>query len=333
MIAQKKGYAVPVITGTILGVLTILIMGFRLFLRKRRGQSFDGGDYLTMFCIVIMIYATIEPQVIILLGTSWNPPYDASSLPTATKVSHQRIGSQMTLMNEVVYVFYAWSQKGVALLFIDRVLGVLPWVQTWIRVYWGMLLVTLVGGLATILTVCEPLRLYWQVLPHPAECIFQTAHFRMLFLLDGLTDALLILLPLPWIVRVKRPWYQRVGIIGLFSMGIFLVSIDLARYPVAAGRHMLYLQSLWSGIEIFLSALVANIPTLWTLRRAKRPEPPSYAERATREPATPSKNSNTITQTVDVEDFSAGDQTLSMSLPERYEGIGSDEHLVHKSLG
>ncbi|PYH91635.1 hypothetical protein BO71DRAFT_331762 [Aspergillus ellipticus CBS 707.79] len=322
---------VPVVVGTILEGFGAAIMGSRLYLRRHRGQPFDRGDYVTMFCILCVVYGMIAPQILVAYGTAWDMS-DHPHAMTPEEIERRRIATKMILADQAIYAVFLWAQKAIVLFFVDRVLGVLPWLYTWIRVYWGLLFLSFAIVLAAVFTQCQPLHLYWQIVPIQS-CIVNRRNFRVFVLINVATDALLTLLPLPWIIQVKRPWSRRLGIVGVFSTGIFLVGIGMVRYPFSTSPDFLYLQSFWIPFEGFMSVVVAHVPTIYSLRHPRTPDPPPPIERVPREGVVRSAESIMITRTVDVGNFSVDDRTMSLSLPSRDERLGSDEHLVPNRHG
>lgn len=60
---------------------------------------------------------------------------------------------------------------------------------------------------------------------------------------------------------------SRLQVIGLFSIGVFLIAIALARLPVYKDGTSQDRRHLWGSIEQFCSALVANLPVIYSLLR------------------------------------------------------------------
>lgn len=64
-----------------------------------------------------------------------------------------------------------WIQKGVVLLLCGRVLTGLPEPEMIVKIYWFVLLGSLVAVQGTTFGECRPARLYWQVVPDPGAHI------------------------------------------------------------------------------------------------------------------------------------------------------------------
>lgn len=84
-------------------------------------------------------------------------------------------------------------------------LGALPWPERIIKAYWVILLLTLIPTTIVCFVECRPFQLYWQVVPDPGKCSEGGIQMKTLVAMNVLTDVLLIILPIPWLLRVKRP--------------------------------------------------------------------------------------------------------------------------------
>jgi hypothetical protein len=61
---------------------------------------------------------------------------------------------------------------------------------------------------------------------------------------------------------------RKTQLVGLFSIGFFLVATTIIRLPLnfTAGTQQVS-RTTWASVEAFMAAFVANAPTLYTLRR------------------------------------------------------------------
>ncbi|KAL1990968.1 hypothetical protein VTN49DRAFT_5472 [Thermomyces lanuginosus] len=249
----------------VFGVLSEALMIFRLVMRKVRDQRFELGDYFTMFAIVsVMARSALTPVVLVWGNNNIKRPAPPMS---EQEIYRRTIGSKLTLANRVIYNNYLWVQKGVVLLLLSRILASLPIAQRIIQVYWVVLVLTIAAVQVTTFIDCRPTYLYWQVEPDPGECISSNIQLITLVALNITTDAMLILLPMPWFLRIKRSWKERFQLMALFSLGLFLIAIAIIRLPSYAGATAQVNRNTWGSIEMFVAAFVANVPTLYTLRR------------------------------------------------------------------
>lgn len=73
---------------------------------------------------------------------------------------------------------------------------------------------------------------------------------------------------MPTLFSVKRSLGNRFRLAGLFSLGVFLVAITIIRLPLnfSHGTQQVN-RTTWASVEAFAAAFVANVPTIYTLRR------------------------------------------------------------------
>ncbi|OJI80081.1 hypothetical protein ASPTUDRAFT_193517 [Aspergillus tubingensis CBS 134.48] len=313
---SNTGGDAAIIVGYLLATLAISIMGLRLYMRRYRRQSFVISDYITLFCCLLLVYIMNITLVFGTLGNVANT-YMAGEVPSRADIKRSQMSSKVTYAGAIIYFTYIWCQKAVVLCFINRLLGVLPWPYIWIRVMWAILGVTYITLLLLFLTICRPLSLYFQVYPDPGPCIRSTYQISAHAVFNCVTDVMLIILPIHWLLKIRRPWYKRAQLIGLFSIGIVLVVISALRFPFHQGSLDTSLQTILSPIEELLSALVANVPTLYSLRRARQPETPPHPTQPPPKRFPRAVDSIIIMQTVDVEESRTDDQTLSTTITDR----------------
>jgi hypothetical protein len=81
-----------------------------------------------------------------------------------------------------------------------------------------------------------------------------------------ITDIMLIILPLPQLMKIQRPMAAKLRLIALFLVGFSIVAVTLTRLLMnvivlgraGASHHV-------ANVEIFFAAVVANTPTIYGL--------------------------------------------------------------------
>ena len=82
-----------------------------------------------------------------------------------------------------------------------------------------------------------------------------------------LTDILLMSVPLIIIFSVRVSVLNRLRLLFLFSVGIFLVIVSMLRIKEGYNSWQQKDQTLWSSLEVLLSVTVAVTPTVYGLVR------------------------------------------------------------------
>lgn len=98
------------------------------------------------------------------------------------------------------------------MVFYKRILFGLSWTGLVMNIYWGILAGTYVVIQVVTFTDCRPLHLYWQVVPDPGTCSEALGQLIILGALNIFTDILLIILPMPALLRVRRTFWACVSV-------------------------------------------------------------------------------------------------------------------------
>ncbi|KAH6672397.1 hypothetical protein B0J14DRAFT_655281 [Halenospora varia] len=248
----------------------MFLMAVRLIMRKVRGQRFDLGDKLTFFAMFCLMARLGFIHVVLIWGSNnVSAAFRANHKFTSWEIYQREMGSKLTITSRPFYNTYLWVQKSVVLALYQRILSDVYHTKIIIKAYWAILAVTYVVIQVAVFTDCRPIHLYWQVVPDPGTCSQALGELVILGGLNIFTDILLIILPLPTLLKVNKSLGSKLRLVSLFSLGIFLVIITVIRLPFNIKKGGMQInRTTWASVEAFVAAFVANIPTLYTLRRA-----------------------------------------------------------------
>jgi hypothetical protein len=94
---------------------------------------------------------------------------------------------------------------------------------------------SMVAFLVASLTVCRPLRAYWDTeLAPEADCIDDQARTLAFTISNLVTDVMILVLPIPTFWKLKLPIRERLALTGLMSLGLLYGS-----YPTPPQDHLL----------------------------------------------------------------------------------------------
>ena len=84
--------------------------------------------------------------------------------------------------------------------------------------------------------------------------------------LNMATDLMLIALPLPHLIKIKRPLMERLRLVALFLIGITIVAVTMTRLLMdVVLLHRSDQSHNVANVEIFFAAFVANAPIIYGL--------------------------------------------------------------------
>jgi hypothetical protein len=133
------------------------------------------------------------------------------------------------------------------------------------------LLVTFVAVVIADLAECQPMTHYWQVVPDPGgKCRQGYAQLLTMGSANVITDLLLVLFPIPIIIRSKMGVKRKIQLVLLFAGSLLPAGTTLFRIPKIIDRHgSQQYRSLLASIEILFATAVANALVLGSFVRDK----------------------------------------------------------------
>jgi hypothetical protein len=121
-------------------------------------------------------------------------------------------------------------------------------------------------------TACIPFSKYYAV-PPGDDYIVQCAYYYHYSIAQAVfnitSDALMLAIPLPLLIRSRLALKQKIAMVIIFSMGIFIIlaailSKSIALLPQNVGTIV---YAFWYIREVSVAVYVANLPLLWPMIR------------------------------------------------------------------
>lgn len=134
----------------------------------------------------------------------------------------------------------------------------------WLAVY------VAVGWTATQITMfaaCRPFSGYWALPPPNPQCATYENYAIVQAVFNISSDTLMLLVPLPLVVRMSVAWRQKVVLVFIFSLGICVIVAALLTkiYNLTDPFSPRYM--LWYVREASVAVYVSNLPLVWPLLR------------------------------------------------------------------
>lgn len=132
-----------------------------------------------------------------------------------------------------------------------------------------LLLLTFEQSAALIFT-CKPVKAQWDLTVTNAVCLDRRAVYLGVSLVNVVTDVVLLALPIPYIWNLHSPAFQRIVLVGIFSLGIFVSIVSIVRLTILMGLNLgkadiTYQMSqvfIWSLVEVSIGLVCACLPSL-----------------------------------------------------------------------
>jgi hypothetical protein len=131
------------------------------------------------------------------------------------------------------------------------------------------LVATFIAVVISDLAECQPFSHYWQVLPDPGgQCRQGYAQLITMAVCNVFTDLLLVLFPVPIIVRSSMSLKRKTQLLMLFSLSLSVVVTTLYRVPHIIEEHGNQVsRSLYASVELLFATAAANALVLGSFVR------------------------------------------------------------------
>ncbi|KAL2860814.1 uncharacterized protein BJX67DRAFT_386262 [Aspergillus lucknowensis] len=251
----------------------MIVFAIRFFARWKtigiRNFSWDDG-----FAAASIIFWTLETTLLYtcaLFGNNIGLDYKTAELVPDHMVPRIRKGSQLAFAAWVFYILLVWSLKGVVIFLYSRITTGL-WQHRLVKFVSAFCIITFTASILLHMCQCIPIQRNWQVKPFPGDsCTKRTLNYVVIEVLNILTDASIIIIPLPVVFAAKMPLYRKVILGILFSSGIFIIICAVLRaYYSVRSIDDLTVALGWASREIFVSGLAVCSPGIKPLFNKNR---------------------------------------------------------------
>ncbi|KAK0367337.1 hypothetical protein LTR94_000334 [Friedmanniomyces endolithicus] len=192
---------------------------------------------------------------------------------SASELERHSTGARLVLVARIFYAMFIWLSKLTVSEFLKRITIRIwrpsyEWALQGIRIFLGL---TFAAVVIATLTECQPFNHYWQVIPDPGpQCRLGYAQLITMATCDMVTDILLIVFPIPIVLRSGQTWRRKAQLTSLFSLSIIMVAVTATRMPMVIshqGRQQY--RTAWASSEILASTAVSNAVILGSFLRDK----------------------------------------------------------------
>ncbi|KAK8017836.1 hypothetical protein PG993_014162 [Apiospora rasikravindrae] len=181
-------------------------------------------------------------------------------------------GSKTQIAGQNTYTALLWTLKMAVCSFYSRLTHDLAGYKYRIRVAFGFIFVSWFTVHMTLMAGCFPFYKYWQFYPNPGNSC-QAAVSRVFiltcFVLDIMTDAYLLSIPLPMLWRTDLPRPKKIGLSVVFSGAAFVMVAALLRcyFIMTDSKEGASQSGEWACRETFVALVTSNVPVIWSCGR------------------------------------------------------------------
>ncbi|KAJ5746990.1 uncharacterized protein N7511_008686 [Penicillium nucicola] len=193
---------------------------------------------------------------------------DEDKLHLTPQIEAERTrGSKWVFVSEHSFILCVWGLKACMLVIYARITEGLKqrkWIN-WIAIY------VAIGFVATELSlflICRPITQYWAVPPDNVQCSTYQYYEIVQGCISISADVFMLLIAIPMLLQVRVPLKQKLILVILFGMGIFvIVAAVLNKVYCLVPSLISYVYMNWYFREATVAILVTNLPLVWSLLR------------------------------------------------------------------
>ncbi|KAL4940385.1 hypothetical protein BDV06DRAFT_196828 [Aspergillus oleicola] len=255
-------------TWTLYGVGMLgVVLRFVARIRRLGILNLQSDDYVMVFAVIWYTILCVALNMVASGGGSnLMTQEDIDNL--TPEIYDERVkGSKWVFVSEHAFVLAIWAMKACMLIIYSRITEGLPqrkWVN-YLAIYiaFGFVAVEL-----SLFLICRPLSNYWAVPTPNAQC----STFQYYEIIQGCIaitgDIAMLLIALPLLMQVRIPLKQKLVLLIIFGMGIFvIVAAILTKVYCLVPSLISYVYMNWYFRETTVAILVTNLPLIWSLLR------------------------------------------------------------------
>jgi hypothetical protein len=226
-------------------------------------RQFCGDDYITLVVLVCYIADAVTVDFTYRFGT--NIDFTQVQFANMTDAERREVitGSKLELLAWYSYTALIWALKACMLFFFGRLTAGLS-MQTYVRYLTVALFLSYAAVFLTITCGCVPIQKNWQIMPDPGlHCTFKPQILYVASAANVLTDALILITPIPMLWNLRVGLRRKMGLSLLLFPGVFVIAAALIRVIMSlqASPNALNINR-WGIRETLAGIIAVNIPIL-----------------------------------------------------------------------
>ncbi|GKT98067.1 integral membrane protein [Fusarium langsethiae] len=168
----------------------------------------------------------------------------------------------------IIYVLCGSLAKIALLIFYLR-LSPQRWFK--IAIYSSMFFISgyTIGLFFAVMFACNPINKNWDITVTGGSCVNQPVLYFATAAVNIASDVILFVLPLPMVFKLQLPFKQKIGLMGIFTIGSLTVITSIVRISLLPGMlksmdlsWVIAYPSIWIIVESNLIITCATMPTL-----------------------------------------------------------------------
>ncbi|KAF2008696.1 hypothetical protein BU24DRAFT_381647 [Aaosphaeria arxii CBS 175.79] len=243
--------------------VTVILLRYIVRIRAVGFRGFQGDDYIAILSLALYTADAILVDICYHKGTNVDVEPSVVDLLTDSEIKAVKEGSKAQIAAWYTYTGLIWCMKFMLLFFYQR-LTIATFESRLVRYCFWMCGITYVAVFLTITFGCHPIAMNWQVRPLPPRaCTFKPQNFYVGAVLNVITDAIILAIPIPMLWRLRIKLTKKIAIGLLICSGLFVITAAIVRAVLTLGSTPSGLNiNRWGVRETIVGILTVNLPIL-----------------------------------------------------------------------
>ncbi|KAK7703092.1 hypothetical protein SLS64_009363 [Diaporthe eres] len=261
---ERRGPAATIVVSVLLALVTLILV-VRIYTRVRISRGFGLDDVLIIFA-----YIPTAAFAVLAFVAMWKFGWGTHVWDVPIELTKPSL--QFSLANQLLFDVATTLTKLSMLSLIYRVVSADK--SRYRYVVLALAAVVLTDGLIFFFITtfqCRPVSDYWTLSFVPQKCINEELHLLAAGCINTTTDFLIVILPIPYVVRLKLPRKQQIIIVSLFTGGLFVTAAGAVRTyvfhitltdPTRDLTWNAYIIIIVSALELYIGIICASVPAI-----------------------------------------------------------------------
>ncbi|KAH6974361.1 hypothetical protein BGZ61DRAFT_499856 [Ilyonectria robusta] len=238
-----------------------LIIFSRIFVRWRMIglRGFKPDDYIILLSWVTYTVMTVAAHIVGGLGDLHALTLEQRKALTDEEAAPYIYGTQWFCAGVATYVLFIWTLKFNMLFLYQRVVRGL-WVEKFIKPVMLLLGATFIAIFLILFCACRPYNRMWVVYPDQGSICKPQSFLNMVpaLIMNIITDICIMAIPTPVVLPLQTTLWKRVGLLFLFSAGLFIMIAAILRVTMVLVEKNGATAAIWSCREDFVAIVVGQ---------------------------------------------------------------------------
>ncbi|KAF2496961.1 hypothetical protein BU16DRAFT_560270 [Lophium mytilinum] len=200
-------------------------------------------------------------------GTNeYDPATRAEILANAHDVASRIRGSKIVVGSNQCYLLTLWGVKA-CLCTLYYQMTRRTFQNFFVKLVIGYVVLGFIATEIPLFILCRPFSQYWSIFPYSTQCTTYHTYCIIQTVFNISSDALMLAIPIPMILRASVKPAKKAALVGVFSMGVFVILAAFLNkyYNFTLPGTTVYM--VWHIREASVSVMVANLMCWWPLLR------------------------------------------------------------------